>query len=152
MEKLKRLNSSSTSTGRRSSNLKDKIVEQIFFLFIEFLSTFDLITDGFILYELARSDHIGWLCAMIQTIAWPFFVSYVPFISYNQTKMRDQQFSNSSTDKIKSFLFAFLASTPLLITYLVVVDTIFLLISGVISPLLMLISVLSCSRVSMNGI
>jgi hypothetical protein len=53
---------------------------------------------------------------------------------------------------MKSFLFAFVASTPLLLVYLFIIDTIFLLISIVLTPLMVLVSIMTCFRLKMKQI
>ena len=66
--------------------------------------------------------------------------------------MRRLQYSVSKVDQTKSFLFAFVASTPLLLVYLFIIDAIFLIISIVLTPLLMLISFITCSKLRMEMI
>ena len=75
-------------------------------------------------------------------MVWPFFVCYVPFISYQLAKIRKEE-TKKEQSKVKSFVM-FLAITPLLLVYLFLVDVVFLLLSAVVTPVLSLISVLTC--------
>jgi len=96
------------------------------------------------------SRHTAWLCLNIQTVIWPFFISYVPFISYQIGKMRG--FFDGKTKKfacIKKTLLL-LASTPFLLLYLLLIDTIFLIISSVLTPIFIVLMIFSCGFLSLE--
>lgn len=50
---------------KKQAKSRDKILELTFNLAVEILSTFDLITDGYLIYVFAMSKHTAWLCLNI---------------------------------------------------------------------------------------
>ena len=74
--------------SRRKAGKYDQSFEYIFNLILEALSTIDLVTDAYLIYKFSQSEHMAWLCINIQTLIWPFFVSYVPYISYQLNNIR----------------------------------------------------------------
>ena len=52
-------------------------------------SSFDLITDVYVLYKVFGSKNVGLLSLMLMTLVWPLLVSFVPFISYWLSKLRE---------------------------------------------------------------
>jgi hypothetical protein len=120
----------------------EKSFELIFNLIMETFSTVDLGTDAYLIYKFAKSEHMAWLCVNIQTLIWPFFVAYVPFISYRLGRIRKE--SKEGKSSYLELTLQFFAITPMLLVYLFVVDLIFLLLSAVIMPILMIFSLLIC--------
>jgi hypothetical protein len=125
----------------------NKSVELFFQLSLEIVSSFDLFTDLFVLRELSKSSDVGWLCTMIMTIVWPFLVSYVPFISYQLGKIRETENSEDERLPMSTMIKALLFTTPLLLAYLLLIDTVFLAISSILVPILLLVSFMSCQRI-----
>ena len=50
---------------KKQGKSRDKVLELTFNLTVEILSTFDLITDGYLIYVFAMSKHTAWLCLNI---------------------------------------------------------------------------------------
>ena len=76
----------------------EKSFELIFNLIMETFSTIDLGTDAYLIYKFAKSEHMAWLCVNIQTLIWPFFVAYVPFISYRLGRIRKESKEGKSSN------------------------------------------------------
>ena len=121
-------------------------------MIIELLSTFDLITDGYLLYKFALSRHTAWLCLNIQTVIWPFFISYVPFISYQIGKLRSIFDGKKKTCSLLRKLFAFFGTTPILLVYLFLIDAVFLVISSVLTPIFIVLMILTCGSLSLETV
>ena len=123
------------------------MVEQILSLVIEVLSAFDFVTDGYLMYKFAMSKHTAWLCINIQTVIWPFMISYVPYISFKLAKLRTAFDSNEGKCVSLSKSISFFATTPLLLIYLILIDTFFLAVSTVVTPILILLFIISCGMI-----
>jgi hypothetical protein len=130
----------------------DQLVEASFSFIIELLSTFDFITDGYLIYKFGASVHTAWLCCNLQTVIWPFMIAYVPFISYQLDKMRtsfeDSKLSCSFIRKSTLFF----ATTPLLLIYLIIIDTFFLVVSSIGTPFAIIAFILSCGYISFESV
>lgn len=125
----------------------DKLVEQLFSLVIEVLSAFDFITDGYLIYKFAMSRHTAWLCCNIQTVIWPFMISYVPFISFKIQKYRATFEDGEQTCLCWSKTISFFATTPLLLVYLMFIDTFFLVISTIATPIFIVLFIISLGNI-----
>jgi hypothetical protein len=82
---------------------------------METLCTFDLVTDLIVLNHLLDSSDVGWLCTMILSILLPFLVSYVQFISFQQSKIKETFKEKKNKDNWFTILKAVFYVTPLLV-------------------------------------
>lgn len=109
-----------------------RIPELLLNLTIELISTSDLISDGYLLYKFAQSKHLAWFTCIVQTIVWPYFISYVPFINFKITELRNKQIEGKKglMNRLSSGSYI----TPLLLVYLFCVDVFFMILSSVGTP------------------
>ena len=133
-------------------------------LFLEFISTFDFLTDLYITTQFFKTKHLFWSSILVITTLCPFFIGQVPFIQFQIVKLRkiflkkhvllaDQSLSQADVDEkvgrcrgCKKFLASF-AITPLVIVYLILVDLFFLLVSVILTPIMTLLAILTCGKI-----
>jgi len=72
-------------------------------------------------------------------------VSYVPFIAYRLAKIRKEREKDYKSTCFESTIL-FFATTPFLLVYLILVDIVFLVLSAIITPILLIISLVSCGK------
>ena len=57
-------------------------VELTFSYLMELISTADMVSDIYLLQAFVASGHNAWLALTVWTMISPFFVCYVPFITF----------------------------------------------------------------------
>ena len=131
------------------------MVELIESFLIESLSTFDLITDGYLIYKFVQSRHTAWTCVNLLTMIWPFFISQIPFTAFQLEKFKDKFVAISESGEKPSCMrqiIWFLNLTPLLLIYLFILDLFFLGMNALFTPIMLLLTILTCGRCNLNKI
>jgi len=72
----------------------NKYFELVFNIFLEFIALFDMIGDIYLLIIVFRLGHIAWFSISVFTMISPFYVCYVPLLTFQ--KERAEQIENDS--------------------------------------------------------
>lgn len=62
----------------------NKYFELIFNIFLEFIALFDMIGDIYALIIVYRQGHIAWFSISVFTMISPFYVCYVPLLTFQK--------------------------------------------------------------------
>lgn len=69
----------------------NEYIEFLFNLFLETIALFDLSGDLILMYALFKSEHTAWFSLSLLSCLSPFFVCYVPLLTFQKKKMNDKQ-------------------------------------------------------------
>ena len=120
--------------------------EFIFTLILELIALFDMFGDIYLMYSMYIYGHTAWFTLSIFTMLSPFYVCYVPLVTFQKNRGKLQK----ETRFLK--VLNIVSLTPLIVAYLLVMDIIYILVSVVITPSAMLIKLLSCGLIDVTNI
>jgi len=60
----------------------NKYFELVFNIFLEFIALFDMVGDIYLLIIVFRLGHIAWFSISVFTMISPFYVCYVPLLTF----------------------------------------------------------------------
>ena len=124
-------------------------------MIIETLSTFDLVTDAYLIVKFAQSSHVAWTAINLLTMTWPFFISQIPFTTYQLEKYKEKfmisKLNDDKPGRLRQLVW-FLTLTPMLLVYLFILDIFFLTLSAIVTPTLFILTLLTCGKLSFNKI
>jgi hypothetical protein len=103
---------------------------------VDAISFFDFISDGIIIVQLVKSSDVMWMCLMITTVAWPYFVAQVPYLNFRLEHLR-MVFIDTERRPIKKFG-AFILLTPFILALFVTMDVLFLSTNLALTPIFLI--------------
>ena len=68
-------------------------VEFAFNLVLELIALFDFVGDIYLLIGLFKSEHTGWFGFSLLSMMSPFFICYVPLLTFQKRKIADEKTS-----------------------------------------------------------
>jgi hypothetical protein len=107
----------------------NEYVEFFFNLTLELIALFDFGGDLILLRSLYLSTHTSWFSFSLLTMLAPFFICYVPLLTFQKRKI--DQANTSWIDSISTFAYL----TPLVLIYLQVMDIVYIINSVVLVPI-----------------
>ena len=126
----------------------------MFNLLLETIALFDLGGDIILMYALFLSEHTAWFSLSLLSCLSPFFVCYVPLLTFQKKKLNDKQ---SLKPKEKQLEIDFLTAlsmitflTPGVLIYLQCMDIIYIINSVGLVPLAILIQLVSFGMLKGN--
>lgn len=120
--------------------------EFAFTLILELIALFDMIGDIYLMISMYQTGHTAWFTLSIFTMLSPFYVCYVPLVTFQKNRGKLQK----ETQFLK-FLNV-LSLTPFIVSYLLLMDIIYILVSVVITPLAFLLKALSCGFIDLTNV
>lgn len=130
----------SEDKGREKPN---RYFETMFNIFLEFIALFDMFGDIYALIIVYQLGHIAWFSISLFTMISPFFVCYVPLLTFQKEKA--EEIANDTP--VQKFL-AFCSLTPLILVYLLLMDLIYIISSVIITPL----AFLTCGLIEVDDV
>jgi hypothetical protein len=97
-------------------------------IILDTFAAVDFFSDLYIITKFLNSQHAFWLCANLQTIMWPFFVSQVPYLNFKLIELRNIFTKRGTSNRLK-FVVGMTTLTPGLLFFFIFVDLTFLVIS-----------------------
>lgn len=121
----------------------NKYFEMIFNIFLEFIALFDMIGDIYALIVVYKLGHTAWFSISIFTMISPFFVCYVPLLTFQ----KDKAVEAGHETFLEKFL-VFCSLTPLILIYLLLMDVIYIISSVIVTPL----AFLTCGLIDIENV
>lgn len=119
----------------------------MFNLVIELVSTFDLITDLYVLSNFINSRHNMWLAINIFSIVSPLFVCVSPYITFKMEKLYTDVYLNNYFPLYRKIM-SLVTFTPFIIVFFFSMDIFFLIFSGIATLIILVIRVLTCGKIN----
>lgn len=120
--------------------------EFLFTLLLELIALFDLVGDIYLVCSMYTYGHTAWFTLSIATMLWPFYVSYVPLVTFQKKRGKIQDES-----KFLKFL-NIVSMTPLIVGYLLFMDIFYIFVSVVVTPIAFLLKHLTCGYLNVTNI
>lgn len=131
---------------RQREKAANPYFEFAFVLLLEAIALFDMIGDIILMIGMYSAGHTAWLTISIFTMLSPFYVCYVPLLTFQKNRAKMQ-------DETKFMQFLNIASlTPFIVAYLLFMDVIYIIMSVIITPGAMLIKALSCGLIDVTNV
>jgi hypothetical protein len=107
----------------------NEYIEFIFNLVLELIALLDMSGDFILLVALYNSEHTAWFALSLLSMMSPFFVCYVPLLTFQKKKLNNAKlnFFNGA------ITFAFL--TPTVLVYLQIMDVVYIINSVGLVPI-----------------
>ena len=104
--------------------------------FLDLVTLLDLLSDGIILITLLYSGDAMWFCLSVITILMPYIVAQIPYLGFKLGKNRTiySEKKVSCTKKTMGYILI----TPLILAMFVALDTLFLLVGLILTPLILI--------------
>lgn len=113
---------------------------------LEAIALADMVGDIYLLTGMYKFGHTAWFTLSIFTMLSPFYVCYVPLLTFqkNRSKLEKeswfQKFINTAS------------LTPFIVIYLLFMDLIYIVVSVIITPIAYVIKLLTCGLIDLTGI
>ena len=120
----------------------NEYIELLFNLVLELIALFDMSGDFLLLIALFKSQHTGWFCFSLLSMLSPFFVCYVPLLTFQKKKLNNKELDWMDAIITAAFL------TPLVLIYLNIMDVVYIFTSVVLVPIAVMIQWLTCGMLS----
>ena len=120
--------------------------EFVFTLILELIALFDMVGDIYLMISMYTYGHTAWFTLSIFTMLSPFYVCYVPLVTFQKNRGKLQK----ETRFLK--MLNIVSLTPLIVAYLLLMDIIYILVSVVVTPSAMLIKALSCGLIDVTNV
>lgn len=114
---------------------------------IEIVSTFDLITDLYVLKSFINSRHNMWLAINIFSVVSPLFVCISPYINFKMEKLYTDVYLNNYFPLYRKIM-CLVTFTPFIIVFFFSMDVFFLIFSGVATLIILLIRLITCGKIN----
>jgi len=66
--------------------LPNKYFEFAFTFLLEIIALFDMVGDIYLVYGMFRTGHIAWFCLSVFTMLSPFYVCYIPLLTFQKNR------------------------------------------------------------------
>ena len=113
-------------------------IEILLTCFVEIASFLDFVTDFFILKALAYSRDTCWFAVMLFTMVSPYFTLYGTLLKYLMDHIKDS-INESKFHRLNKLICHFLTA-PSMCLFLILIDSIFMISSVIVYPILLLFS------------
>lgn len=120
--------------------------EFAFTLTLELIAMFDMVGDIYLLIGMYTFGHTAWFTISIFTMLSPFYVCYVPLVTFQKNRSKLQE-----DTKFLKFL-NIVSLTPLIVAYLLMMDVIYIVVSVIITPITMLLKLLTCGYLDITNV
>ena len=107
---------------------------------------FDMIGDIYLLLGMYKYGHTAWFTISIFTMLSPFYVCYVPLVTFQKNRSKLQEYTC-----FLKFLNV-LSLTPFIVGYLLIMDLIYIIVSVIITPFTMLLKLLTCGLIDITNV
>jgi hypothetical protein len=102
--------------------------------------------DIYLLIGMYKYGHTAWFTISIFTMLSPFYVCYVPLLTFQKNRSKLQK----DTKFLK--VLNILSLTPMIVSYLLFMDVIYILVSVVVTPITMMIKIISCNLIDLTNV
>jgi hypothetical protein len=116
----------------------------MFNLFLELIALFDMSGDILLLIALFNSEHTAWFALSLLSMLSPFFVCYVPLLTFQKKKLNNKEMD------FLTYLSMIIFLTPLVLIYLQGMDVVYIISSVGLVPIAVIIQLLSCGLLKGN--
>ena len=80
-------NSQVVLKGKNKLGVCANLFEKVFSYSLEFIATFDMLSDIFFLIEIWKGNQLAWFIISLFTIIGPYYICYVPLLRYQRRNM-----------------------------------------------------------------
>ena len=122
----------------------NEYIEFLFNLFLELIALFDMSGDILLLIALFNSEHTAWFALSLLSMLSPFFVCYVPLLTFQKKKLNNKDLDYLDLIGMVIFL------TPLVLIYLQLMDVVYIINSVGLVPIAVILQLLSCGLIKGN--
>lgn len=136
-----------SGSEQKKVELRDSPLVKLLELALEWLSLLDFASDALVLYQLWQTANTAWLTVTVISLLAPFFICYTPLLAFLRERfIKQKKFSCCFN------LIAVISVSPLMLAYLALMDTVFIFNSAVLTPLVLLIKLMTCGCCQLTAI
>ena len=129
---------------------KNRSLESILHMFIEMASLLDLVSDIMILYCLYLSSHTMWLTVTLFTISCPYYTCYTSLMNFHIADLWKSREKNKGKLTIWKHVTKWFFILPSMVILLVILDLLYMVISLITRPILLIIKILSFNYIDLH--